>query len=68
MQQILSQYNNILKNTIVDQREKSEKKLNDWLSNTKERMVKGDFENKSVGEKYKILKESLYKFLEDESK
>lgn len=62
--QILNVYMSIIKKAIISEREEAEFKLKDWIQNVNKRIEKGDFENKTIGTRYKILKESLYEFLE----
>lgn len=64
IRQILNVYMSIIKKAIINGREEAEIKLKDWIQNVNKRIEKGDFENKTIGMRYKILKESLYEFLE----
>lgn len=61
---ILVEYNKILKNAMINKRTDCEKKLNNWLDDVLKNIEEGEFDGKSKGERYMILKNSLQKFLE----
>ena len=63
---MLAEYNEILENAMITQRAACEIKFNKWLEDVMESIEKGDFDDKTVGARYRILKDSLYKFLEAE--
>lgn len=60
--QVLNIYDKILKETIISQRADCERKLCDWLEDIRKGIEKGDFDDKTVGARYRILKEGLYSF------
>lgn len=62
IKQILSKYEEILKNAIINQRANYEIKLDDWFTDIRKKIDEGEFNDKSIGTKYRMLKESLDKF------
>lgn len=64
--QVLNVYDKILKDEIIKQRANCEIILNNWFEDIRKRIEIGDFDDKTVGERYRILKDSLYMFFKVE--
>ncbi len=62
---ILMEYSRILKDAMINQRTDCEIKLNNWLDDVLKNIEKGDFDDKTKGERYIILKNSLRMFFGD---
>ena len=61
---MLREYDRILKDAMVNQREAYEVKLGNWLDDILKSIENGYFDNKTKGERYKILRDSLHMFLD----
>ncbi|MCM1044441.1 MAG: hypothetical protein NC417_02920 [Candidatus Gastranaerophilales bacterium] len=65
---ILMEYNKILKDEMINKRTDCETKFSCWLNDVLKNIEKGDFENKTKGEKYRILKDSFRMLFEIKQK
>lgn len=61
---MLREYDRILKDSLVNKRADCELKLGNWLDDVLQSIEKGDFDGKTKGERYKILRDSLHMFLD----